>query len=63
VQSRLPNPAWLEHWLDSQISFDREWEARIIKMILHNLSSLFELPIQTIQDLSRYRKQLARLAA
>jgi hypothetical protein len=31
-------------------------------MILHNLSSLFELPIQTIQDLSRYRRQLSRLA-
>jgi hypothetical protein len=63
VQSRLPDPSWLEHWLDSQISFDREWEARVVKMILHNLSSLFELPIRTIQDLSRYRKQLTRLAA
>ena len=63
VQSRLPDPSWLERWLDSQIRFDREWEARVVKMILHNLSSLFELPIQTVQDLSRYRKQLSRLAA
>lgn len=23
VQSRLPDPSWLEHWLDSQISFNR----------------------------------------
>ena len=63
VQSRLPDPSWLEHWLDSQISFDREWEAKVVKMILHNLSSLFELPIRTVQDLSRYRKQLSTLAA
>mgnify|MGYP001793293027 CR=1 FL=1 len=63
VQSRLPDPSWLEHWLDSQIKFDREWEARVVKLILHNLSSLFELPIRTVQELSRYRKQLSRLAA
>jgi hypothetical protein len=63
VQSRLPDPSWLEHWLDSQISFDREWEAKVVKMILHNLSSLFESPIRTVQDLSRYRKQLVRFAA
>ncbi len=63
VQSRLPDPSWLEHWLDSQIKFDREWEARVVKMILHNLSSLFELPIRTVQELSRYRKQLSRVAA
>jgi hypothetical protein len=63
VQSRLPDPSWLERWLDSQISFDREWEAKVVKMILHNLSSLFDIPISTIQDLSRYRKQLSRLAA
>jgi len=63
VQGRLPDPSWLEYWLDSQISFDREWEAKVVKMILHNLSSLFELPIRTVQDLSRYRKQLSTLAA
>ncbi len=63
VQSRLPDPSWLERWLDSQISFDREWEAKVVKMILHNLSSLFDIPIATIQDLSRYRKQLSSLAA
>ena len=63
VQSRLSDPSWLEHWLDSQIKFGREWEARVVKMILHNLSSLFELPIRTVQELSRYRKQLSRLAA
>ena len=30
VQSRLPDPAWLEHWLDRQIQFDGEWEKRVI---------------------------------
>jgi hypothetical protein len=63
VQSRLPDPEWLERWLDIQISFGREWEAKVVKMILHNLSSLFELPIETVQSLSRYRKQLALAAA
>ena len=59
VQSRLPNPEWLQHWLDHQIQFDRQWEARVVKMILHNLSGLLDTPIHSIQDLSRYRKRLA----
>jgi hypothetical protein len=63
VQSKLPDPDWLEHWLDSQISFGRDWEAKVVKMILHNLSSLFNEPIRTVQELSRYRKQLVRAAA
>jgi hypothetical protein len=63
VQSRLPDPQWLERWLDSQISFDASWEARVVKMILHNLSSLFGQPIESLQALSRYRRQLARAAA
>ena len=37
VQSRLPDPAWLERWLDEQIAFDASWEKRVIGMILHNL--------------------------
>jgi hypothetical protein len=63
VQSKLPDPDWLQHWLDSQIRFDREWESRVVKMILHNLSSLFGEPIKTLQDLSRYRKQLVKALA
>lgn len=58
VQSRLPDPEWLERWLDSQISFDRGWEAKVVRMILHNLSSLFNEPIESVQALSRYRRQL-----
>jgi hypothetical protein len=26
IQSRLPDPEWLEHWLDTQINFDSVWE-------------------------------------
>jgi hypothetical protein len=63
VQSKLPDPDWMEHGLDSQISFGRDWEAEVVKMILHNLSSLFSEPIRTVQELSRYRKQLVRAAA
>ena len=32
VQSRLPDPAWLERWLDEQIKFDSQWEDKIVKL-------------------------------
>jgi hypothetical protein len=59
VQSRLPDPAWLERWLDGQIRFDGEWEKRVSAMILHNLSSLFGHSFASAQELNRYRKSLA----
>lgn len=63
VQSRLPDPDWLERWLDKQIQFDGEWENKVIDRILHNLSLLFERTFETVQDLNRYRKEAnARLA-
>jgi len=58
VQSRLPDPEWLEHWLDKQIRFDDECERRVIGGILRNLSSLFEQTFETVQDLNRYRRTL-----
>jgi hypothetical protein len=63
VQSRLPDPGWLEVWLDQQIRFDQTWENRVVKMILHNLSSLFGDAISTVQDLNRLRKQFVPKAA
>jgi hypothetical protein len=60
VQSRLPEPGWLEHWLDEQIRFDGAWEGKVMDRILHNLSLLLERPLATAQDLNRYRKELAR---
>jgi hypothetical protein len=63
VQSRLPDPQWLEVWLDDQIRFDGEWEKKVVERILHNLSLLFERSFSSVQDLNRYRKEaLARLA-
>lgn len=59
VQSRLPDPAWLERWLDRQIDFDDAWERRVIAMILRNLSSLFEQSFESVQQLNRFRKSLA----
>ena len=60
VQARLPDPDWLEHWLDNQIAFGKEWEGRVVSMILKNLSLLFGRTIDTIQDLNRYRREISR---
>jgi hypothetical protein len=59
VQSRLPDPAWLERWLDEQIAFNDQWEQRVSRMILRNLSSLFGQRLDTVQQLNRFRKTLA----
>jgi hypothetical protein len=59
VQSRLPDPAWLERWLDRQIRFDETWERKVVGMILHNLSALFGQTFESVQQLNRYRKSLA----
>ncbi|MBX6318746.1 ferritin-like domain-containing protein [Pigmentiphaga sp.] len=58
VQSRLPEPGWLERWLDEQIQFDKEWESKVVDRILHNLSTLLGRSFATVQDLNRYRKEL-----
>ncbi|MET0963866.1 MAG: ferritin-like domain-containing protein, partial [Noviherbaspirillum sp.] len=64
VQSRLPDPEWLEAWLDTQIRFDSEWEKKVVDRILHNMSLLFDRSFATVQELNRYRKEVAqRLAA
>ena len=60
VQSRLPDPGWLEQWLDTQIQFDDEQEGKVAARILHNLSLLLHQRFDSVQDLSRYRRQLAR---
>jgi hypothetical protein len=63
VQSKLPDPEWLERWLDRQIVFDREWEGKVVGMIFKNLSLLLGRTIESAQDLNRYRKELARSLA
>jgi len=64
VQSRLPDPAWLERWLDEQIRFDKGWETKVVGSILKKLSTLLGESFDTVQSLNRYRKVLnASLAA
>jgi hypothetical protein len=59
VQSRLPDPRWLEHWLDKQIQFDGVWEGKVVERILHNLGLLLGRSFESVQELNRYRKDLA----
>jgi hypothetical protein len=63
IQSRLPDPAWLEQWLDTQIKFDTAWETKVVDRLLHNMSLLLNQSFKTVQDLNRYRKELNREAA
>lgn len=58
IQSRLPDPEWLERWLDTQIGFDMEKEKMVIRTIMNNLSTLYNVVIENVSDLSKYRKQL-----
>lgn len=60
IQSRLPDPSWLERWLDQQIVFDKDWEARVVGGILRNLSSLFDRTFDTVGQLNLYRKEVQR---
>ncbi|CAN5161270.1 hypothetical protein BH09PSE6_BH09PSE6_05760 [soil metagenome] len=56
VQSRMPDPDWLEAWIDHQIQFNAEWEGKVVQRILHNLSLLFGESFDTVSALNRYRK-------
>jgi hypothetical protein len=58
VQSQLPDPSWLEHWLDTQIRFDKTWETKVITTILTKLSNLFGVPVSNTKELNLYRKVL-----
>jgi hypothetical protein len=63
VQSRMPDPAWLERWLDSQIRFDAACEQRVVRRILASLARVLGEPLETVRDLSRYRRATAQRAA
>jgi hypothetical protein len=58
VQSRLPEPGWLERWLDTQIHFDGVWEKKVGDRILHILSKLLDRSFASVKDLNRYRKEI-----
>ena len=59
VQSRLPDPVWLEAWLDRQIQFDAVWEGKVVDRILHNMSLLMERSFASVQELNRFRKEVS----
>ncbi|WP_101048916.1 ferritin [Macromonas nakdongensis] len=59
IQSRLPDPEWLEQWLSEQIQFDATWETKVVDRILHNMSLLMEQSFKTVQELNRFRKDMA----
>jgi hypothetical protein len=63
VQSRMPEPGWLERWLDQQIRFDADWERKVSDRILHNLSLLFGREFDSVQELNRYRRGLVAATA
>jgi hypothetical protein len=58
IQSRLPDPEWLEHWLDAQIQFDKVCESKVIQSILAKLSTLYDRTLESAADLNRFRKEL-----
>jgi hypothetical protein len=59
VQSRMPEPGWLEHWLDKQIQFDKTWEGKVSGRILQNLGILLKQTFNSVQDLNKFRKSLS----
>ena len=61
IQSRLPDPEWLEHWLDAQIQFDKVCENKVIQSILAKLSTLYDRTLESASDLNRFRKELIGL--
>ncbi|MDQ2137530.1 ferritin-like domain-containing protein [Alcaligenaceae bacterium A4P071] len=63
VQSKLPEPGWLEHWLNSQIHFDNDWEGKVASRILHILSKLMDRSFDTVKDLNLFRKEMTNSLA
>jgi hypothetical protein len=60
VQSRLPEPDWLERWLESQISFTDQHERRVMSIILAKLATLLGVEFPDVKSLRQYRRDLAR---
>ncbi len=60
IQSYLPDPEWLERWLDEQIHFDAGWESKVVGTILTKLSNLFGQSMVNTRELNRYRKEITR---
>jgi hypothetical protein len=62
VQSRLPDPEWMERWLNHQIRFDEAQESRVGESILRKLGNVLGEDFATVHDLRRYRRTLEATA-
>ncbi|CAB4130139.1 hypothetical protein UFOVP116_289 [uncultured Caudovirales phage] len=58
IQSKLPDPDWLEHWLDNQIDFNEEWDQKVNSRVLHNMSLLCGENFTNVRELNAFRKHL-----
>jgi len=58
VQSKLPDVDWLEHWLDTQIRFDKVCENKVVQSIFAKLGTLYGRAIADAADLNRFRKEM-----
>ena len=61
VNSRLPDPSWLEIWLTNEIGFDDEWELRVEAAILQNYGSLLGVNLESPAQLLDLRRALAEM--
>ncbi|AEG72303.1 putative ferritin/ribonucleotide reductase-like protein (plasmid) [Ralstonia solanacearum Po82] len=59
VNGRLPDPSWLTQWLDEEIRFAGDWEDRVERGLLQNLSSLFGEPLDNPLAPRQFHKSLA----
>lgn len=60
VQSMLPDPSWLDKWLNFQIGFKKDDEKMVIRTIFKNLSNLFNVDISSVSALNDFRKMLMK---
>ncbi len=60
VNSRLPDPQWLESWLTQEIHFDQTWERRVQDGILKNYSYLFGVELKSPAQLRDLRRLMER---
>jgi hypothetical protein len=56
VNGRLPDSEWLGQWLDSEIRFTGDWEVKVERAILSNLSALLGESFDSPQALRKYQK-------
>lgn len=58
VNGKLPDPEWLENWLNNEIIFDDSWEKKVNKAVLNSLSNLFQAKFESTQELRDYRRKI-----